>query len=82
MTDSATARTLPPPINSLRPSAGPVWPALRGTRTLKPLTTSCTTAMTLDANTDVQLQTHVYTSAARVIGGDPNRTFSPATSTL
>ena len=38
--------------------------------------------MTPDARTDVQLQTHVYTSAARVIGGDPNRTFSPATSTL
>jgi glyoxylase-like metal-dependent hydrolase (beta-lactamase superfamily II) len=38
--------------------------------------------MTPDANTDVQLQTHVHTSAARVIGGDPNRTFSPATSTL
>lgn len=39
--------------------------------------------MTTDANTDVQLQTHVFTSAARVmIGGDPNRTFSPATSTL
>jgi len=38
--------------------------------------------MTPDSNTDVQLQAHVYTSAARVIGGDPNRTFSPATSTL
>jgi glyoxylase-like metal-dependent hydrolase (beta-lactamase superfamily II) len=38
--------------------------------------------MTTDANTDVQLQTHVFTSAARAIGGDPNRTFSPATSTL
>jgi glyoxylase-like metal-dependent hydrolase (beta-lactamase superfamily II) len=38
--------------------------------------------MTPDPSTDVQLQTHVYTSAARVIGGDPNRTFSPATSTL
>jgi glyoxylase-like metal-dependent hydrolase (beta-lactamase superfamily II) len=38
--------------------------------------------MTDDPNGDVQLQTHVYTSAARVIGGDPNRTFSPATSTL
>jgi glyoxylase-like metal-dependent hydrolase (beta-lactamase superfamily II) len=38
--------------------------------------------MTIDAHTDVQLQTHVFTSAARAIGGDPNRTFSPATSTL
>ena len=38
--------------------------------------------MTPGVNTDVKLQTHVYTSAARVIGGDPNRTFSPATSTL
>jgi glyoxylase-like metal-dependent hydrolase (beta-lactamase superfamily II) len=38
--------------------------------------------MTPEPNTDVQLQTHVYTSAARVIAGDPNRTFSPATSTL
>jgi glyoxylase-like metal-dependent hydrolase (beta-lactamase superfamily II) len=38
--------------------------------------------MTPDPNADVQFQTHVYTSAARVIGGDPNRTFSPATSTL
>jgi glyoxylase-like metal-dependent hydrolase (beta-lactamase superfamily II) len=38
--------------------------------------------MATDASTDVQLQTHVYTSAARVIGGDPNRTFSPATSTV
>jgi glyoxylase-like metal-dependent hydrolase (beta-lactamase superfamily II) len=40
------------------------------------------TAMTPEATTDVQLQTHVYTSAARVIAGHPNRTFSPATSTL
>ncbi|HEV3129523.1 MAG TPA: MBL fold metallo-hydrolase [Solirubrobacteraceae bacterium] len=31
---------------------------------------------------DGQLQTQVFTSAARAIGGDPNRTFSPATSTL
>jgi glyoxylase-like metal-dependent hydrolase (beta-lactamase superfamily II) len=38
--------------------------------------------MTPEATTDVELQTHVYTSAARVIAGHPNRTFSPATSTL
>jgi glyoxylase-like metal-dependent hydrolase (beta-lactamase superfamily II) len=38
--------------------------------------------MTPDATTDVQLKTHVFTSAARAIGGDPNRTFSPATSTV
>src|SRR5260370_33807723 len=41
-----------------------------------------TNGMTIDANKDVQLQTHVFTSAARAIGGDPNRTFSPATSTV
>jgi hypothetical protein len=38
--------------------------------------------MTTDANTDVQLQTRVFIRAACAIGGDPNRTFSPATSTL
>src|ERR1019366_10810391 len=38
--------------------------------------------MTPEATADVQLRTHVFTSAARVIGGDPGRTFSPSTSTL
>jgi glyoxylase-like metal-dependent hydrolase (beta-lactamase superfamily II) len=38
--------------------------------------------MATDTSSNVQLETHVYTSAARPIGGDPNRTFSPATSTL
>jgi glyoxylase-like metal-dependent hydrolase (beta-lactamase superfamily II) len=38
--------------------------------------------MTPAATPDIQLKTHVFTSAARAIGGDPNRTFSPATSTL
>lgn len=37
--------------------------------------------MTPDASA-VQLQKHVFTSAVREIGGDPGRTFSPATSTL
>lgn len=38
--------------------------------------------MTPDPSINAHLQAQVYTSAARVIGGDPNRTFSPATSTL
>jgi hypothetical protein len=40
MTDSATARSLPAAVHVIRRSAGPVSAALRGTRTLKPRTTS------------------------------------------